>query len=433
MADQFDYTKYLQTLHTVRKESDIEEISEEEEIIDLPQEVEFEIPPKEQDSILVNAKQYEDVEMQKPIVVYPPLPPLSKVLEKKKQRQFVFKSVDINQQMLKYESINYEIESSSNDKAVSVNRQYSDFEWLHEVLLENFPGIIVPSIPPRNLLAKFNITSYTGQIRAQRQKGLEEFLRKVLQHNQLKDSEILEKFMVLQDQEFKKLMNDYTDIKKQKVQVNVGKSVVKSQFEKLTSYFYSNTQVESEVERFFSFVKNEIITQKPKLRAIRDTLEANFIQKAEQSKQLLQISNLYEYLSADLKIERNIEKGFSCEIIQEQIYIIDVFILLIQAQQYILDLDVVLRVISSKEELQNQIVNHAAALQNQKQYNNDQRAVIQTQLNDLNKSMGLIIDNFKTEYENFSQMLNYSISQILGIVVEQLQNIDNKFHTVWSQ
>ena len=31
----------------MRKESDIEEISEEEEIIDLPQEVEFEIPPKE--------------------------------------------------------------------------------------------------------------------------------------------------------------------------------------------------------------------------------------------------------------------------------------------------------------------------------------------------------------------------------------------------
>lgn len=64
-------------------------------------------------------------------------------------------------------------------KGAIVNRSYSDFEWLFNALYENFPGIIVPSIPTRSVLAKLNISTLTASIRAQRQKGLEEFLRKV--------------------------------------------------------------------------------------------------------------------------------------------------------------------------------------------------------------------------------------------------------------
>lgn len=89
---------------------------------------------------------------------------------------------------MKYEQLTYVIESYYGDeevfinqkiKGAIVNRSYSDFEWLFNALYENFPGIIVPSIPTRSVLAKLNISTLTASIRAQRQKGLEEFLRKV--------------------------------------------------------------------------------------------------------------------------------------------------------------------------------------------------------------------------------------------------------------
>lgn len=63
-----------------------------------------------------------------------------------------------------------------------VNRSYSDFEWLYNELFEHFPGVIIPSIPTRTVLAKLNILSFTAAIRAQRQKGLEQFLKKILVH-----------------------------------------------------------------------------------------------------------------------------------------------------------------------------------------------------------------------------------------------------------
>lgn len=59
------------------------------------------------------------------------------------------------------------------------------------------------------MLAKFNISNYTNSIRAQRQKGLEEFLKKVLSHPQLMDCEIIDKFLTLQDQDFRKLVSKY--------------------------------------------------------------------------------------------------------------------------------------------------------------------------------------------------------------------------------
>ena len=84
------------------------------------------------------------------------------------------------------------------DDKILVNRTYSDFEWLQNELVENFPGIklfnsineniykitiniyiiniiiniiiakgiIVPSIPARKILAKLNISSLTSSIRA---------------------------------------------------------------------------------------------------------------------------------------------------------------------------------------------------------------------------------------------------------------------------
>jgi sorting nexin-7/30 len=90
-----------------------------------------------------------------------------------------------------------------------VNRTYSDFEWLYTELFDIFPGVIIPSLPQRTVLAKLNILSLTGTIRAQRHMGLEEFLRKVLSHSKLKNLEIVDKFFTQNDQDFRRLASEY--------------------------------------------------------------------------------------------------------------------------------------------------------------------------------------------------------------------------------
>lgn len=69
------------------------------------------------------------------------LPPLTKKLQTSTPRKFQIKNVEINQQLLKYETVQYEIESYLDEsERTLVCRQYSDFEWLFEELLDYFPG-----------------------------------------------------------------------------------------------------------------------------------------------------------------------------------------------------------------------------------------------------------------------------------------------------
>ena len=69
-----------------------------------------------------------------------------------------------------------------------VRRRYSDFKWLRGQLTLNFPGCIVPPLPPADNPAKAlkgEIKSFAPDFIARRQAGLELFLRRVAAHHQL--------------------------------------------------------------------------------------------------------------------------------------------------------------------------------------------------------------------------------------------------------
>lgn len=56
----------------------------------------------------------------------------------------------------------------------SVIRRYSDFEWLHNRLVFEFPGCIIPPLPEKNALGRFG-----PEFVEQRRRYLEKFLNSI--------------------------------------------------------------------------------------------------------------------------------------------------------------------------------------------------------------------------------------------------------------
>jgi sorting nexin-1/2 len=72
----------------------------------------------------------------------------------------------------------------------SVLRRYSDFLWLYETLQFNNPGVVVPPVPEKNILGRFDDTFVR-----QRRLGLEKCIQKIASHPVLNKDEDLKFFL----------------------------------------------------------------------------------------------------------------------------------------------------------------------------------------------------------------------------------------------
>jgi sorting nexin-1/2 len=72
----------------------------------------------------------------------------------------------------------------------SVIRRFSDFFWLYRELIRTFPGTIVPAIPEKQTVGRFE-----NEFVEFRQRGLEKFIRRVIHHPELSGSELVATFL----------------------------------------------------------------------------------------------------------------------------------------------------------------------------------------------------------------------------------------------
>ena len=86
---------------------------------------------------------------------------------------------------------NYPFQSSA------VIRRYSDFVWLVEQLMKEFPGAIVPPIPEKQAVSRFSPEFVEG-----RRRMLEQFLVRVSAHPELIDAKCLATFLSADDVAF---------------------------------------------------------------------------------------------------------------------------------------------------------------------------------------------------------------------------------------
>jgi len=71
-----------------------------------------------------------------------------------------------------------------------VHRRYSDFVWLQQQLADAFPGLIIPPLPEKHVIGRFN-----EPFLSQRQRSLESFLRRIASHEQLRDNQFVKAFL----------------------------------------------------------------------------------------------------------------------------------------------------------------------------------------------------------------------------------------------
>jgi len=74
--------------------------------------------------------------------------------------------------------------------AFSVLRRYSDFLWLYETLSNNNPGVVVPPVPDKNAIGRFDDTFVK-----QRRFALEKCITKMANHPVLGKDDDLRLFL----------------------------------------------------------------------------------------------------------------------------------------------------------------------------------------------------------------------------------------------
>ena len=80
---------------------------------------------------------------------------------------------------------------SSSVRVFVVQRRYSDFEWLHAQLSSAFAGVIIPPLPEKSYIGRFS-----AEFVESRQRGLEKFLARVLNHKLLAKCKDLPTFVL---------------------------------------------------------------------------------------------------------------------------------------------------------------------------------------------------------------------------------------------
>ena len=81
--------------------------------------------------------------------------------------------------------------------SATVSRRYSDFVWLSDQLVESQPGNIVPPLPEKQILGRFDEDFIEYRMRA-----LEKFLNRIARHDKLRKSPFFETFLMASDASF---------------------------------------------------------------------------------------------------------------------------------------------------------------------------------------------------------------------------------------
>eukprot|EP00754_Rhynchopus_humris_P035230 Rhum_TRINITY_DN16776_c0_g1::Rhum_TRINITY_DN16776_c0_g1_i1::g.164378::m.164378/K17917/SNX1_2; sorting nexin-1/2 len=100
-------------------------------------------------------------------------------------------------------------------------RRYSDFAWLRDTLVEEFPGVICPPIPEKSLKGNLEKVSGTGPspLRDYRQRAMRKFLVRVGAHRVLHNAQPFVSFLEIEDEaEFQRLTKE----PRRKVEVELG-------------------------------------------------------------------------------------------------------------------------------------------------------------------------------------------------------------------
>ena len=192
-----------------------------------------------------------------------------------------------------------------------VNRRYSDFVWLREILISLFPTVLIPQLPKK----KIGNRRFEDDFVEKRLKGLQNFLDEVLKSEILKTAEPLKTFLSLTERGFFEQQMKVLTPKNIMIDSILG---IKSFDGKIQVANLENEQI-SNIKTYFGTVENFFNVQEEEIKNIKNNLNEYNLHMVEVCKHLEQMENGFNRLSQYYN-KANLEKDICNVFEQYQIF-----------------------------------------------------------------------------------------------------------------
>jgi sorting nexin-7/30/sorting nexin-8 len=192
-----------------------------------------------------------------------------------------------------------------------VNRRYSDFVWLREILISLFPTVLIPQLPKK----KMGNRRFEDDFVEKRLKGLQNFLDEVLKNEILKTAEPLKTFLSLTERGFFEQQMKVLTPKNIMIDSILG---IKSFDGKIQVANLENEQI-SNIKTYFGTVENFFNVQEEEIKNIKNNLNEYNLHMVEVCKHLEQMENGFNRLSQYYN-KANLEKDICNVFEQYQIF-----------------------------------------------------------------------------------------------------------------
>jgi len=214
------------------------------------------------------------------------------ILEKSKISDIEVKSIisnprKINDSLLKNSYLIYDITTPKLNWFV--NRRYSDFIWLREILISLFPTVLIPQLPKK----KIGNRRFEEDFVQKRLKGLQNFLDEILKNEILKTSDPLITFLSFSERGFFEQQMKVLTPKNINVDSILG---IKSFTGKIEVADLENDQFNNS-KTYFTSIENFFTFQEDELRNIKNNLNEYNVHMVEVCKHLEQMENGFSRLS----------------------------------------------------------------------------------------------------------------------------------------
>ena len=170
-----------------------------------------------------------------------------------------------------------------------VNRRYSDFVWLREILTSLFPSVLIPQLPKK----KIGNRRFEDDFVEKRLKGLQNFLDEVLKNEILKTAEPLKTFLSLTERGFFEQQMKVLTPKNIIIDSILG---IKSFDGKIQVANLENEQINNS-KTYFAAVENFFNVQEGEIKNIKYNLNEYNLHMVEVCKHLEQMENGFNRLS----------------------------------------------------------------------------------------------------------------------------------------
>jgi len=151
---------------------------------------------------------------------------------------------------------------------LKVRRRFSDFEWLHQILINTYNYCLIPSIPKKKKnLNKIVSDKFDEAFLRKRSRKFEKFLNYLINDPILKNLKIVYDFLSIEkEEEFQKSKKAYEKNEKKKSSSNIN------DFVSLDGY--ANVEINSEKEKYLTKIKENTINNDNTLKKINSTIKS---------------------------------------------------------------------------------------------------------------------------------------------------------------